>query len=407
MRQRLVIFLIVIFLLVACSSNSADDSNDASEEVVAGEPAADEAEAEPTAEPPTVAPTLAPTATPTDVPTVEPTMEPTAIVEPEPTVTEETPEEEETDEGAVAVDEEESTMASVPDLVWLPYSSGSYGNPVLTLQDGEIVYEDEPDAIEAFFDYADGRMAFGMEFWYAADNGLDAVTDLWIYDYAIGESELWLDGNVGRAAWSPAQDTLAVALHNGTVFDLVLMSGPDDWVILNKDIDPFYSWSPDGEQIAFVRDGELFITSLDGQESYSLTNDMYQESSWVGDAPLWLSTYGLLAYADFPVTFVSLDGVEVYEPISAEGDVMDVDKRPFQMLWSSSQQQLIMQYEGMFGPSLQIFQFAEDIYTITEVFDLGEGYELVDWYEEGESIIILQNGEPQIYSLSSHEIASP
>ena len=399
--RRVTLLLMVIFLLAACSGgDEAEESVAEATAVVSVSEVAEEAtEPEPTIVPPTPEPTVLPA---TEEPTAEPTVEPTAEVALDTAGSTE----DEAGENE-AMSEAMAEMADVPELVWLPYSSGTYGNPVLTIQDGEIVYEEEPDAIEAFFDYANGRIAFGMEFWYAADNGLDAVTDLWVYDYAEGESELWLDGNVGRAVWSPIDDVLAVALHNGTSFDLALMTGAEEWVILNKDIDPFYSWSPDGEQIAFVRDGELFITTLDGMESSSLTNNMYQESSWVGDAPLWLLDYGLLAYADFPVTFASLDGVEVYEPIAADGDALDVNKRPFQMLWSDSQQQLIMQYEGMFGPSLQIFQFADDIYTVTEVIDLGEGNELVDWYEGDEHIIILQNGEPQIYSLRTHEITSP
>jgi hypothetical protein len=307
-----------------------------------------------------------------------------------------------------AADDSAAEAVLVPELVWLPYGSGSYGNPVLTVQQGELVYEEEPDAIEAFFDYGGGRIAYGTEFWYAAANGLDAVTDLWVYDYATGEREQWLEGNVARAEWSPIdRELLAVALHNGSAFDLALMSGPAEWIILNQDIEPFYAWSPDGEQIAFVREGQLLITDLEGTESEPLASGVYQESGWVGDAPLWLPEEDLLAYADFPVTFVSLAGVEQYEPIGINGEVMDVTKRPFQMLWSASQQQLIMQYQGMFGPAVQIFQFAEDIYTVTEVFDLGEGTEVVDWYEEDESIIILQNGEPRIYSLLTHEVASP
>jgi hypothetical protein len=198
-----------------------------------------------------------------------------------------------------------------------------------------------------------------------------------------------------------------VALHNGAAFDLALMIGPEEWIILNKDIDPFYAWSPDGEQIAFVRDGDLIITDLEGTESEPLASGVYQESGWVGDAPLWLLDEGLLAYADFPVTFVSLDGVERYEPIGINGEVMDVNKRPFQMLWSASQKQLIMQYQAMFGPAVQIFQFADDIYTVTGVFDLGEGTEIVDWYEMDEGVIILQNGEPQIYSLLTNDYIVP
>lgn len=388
MGQRLFLFILVLVLaLIACSAEETatettpQDTAAPVEPESVGEPAG----LTPTSEPPTVMPA-----------TAEPTLtvEPATAV-PTPTIQAE-------------ADEVTAESAGVPDLVWLPYGSGSYGNPVLTLQQGQIVYEEEPAAIEAFFDYADGRIAYGAEFWYAAANGTDAVTDLWVYDYATGQSEQWLAGEVARAEWSPVDtEVLAVALHNGSAFDLVLMSGPIEWTVLNEDINPFYAWSPDGEQIAFVRDGDLIVTTLDGSESEPLASGVYQESGWVGDAPLWLPDEGLLAYADFPVTFVSLNGAEQYEPIGVNGEVMDVNKRPFQMLWSASQQQLIMQYQAMFGSAVQIFQFADDIRTVTEVFDLGEGTEIADWYERDESIIILQNGEPQIYSLLTHDYMVP
>jgi hypothetical protein len=388
MGQRLFLFILVLVLaLIACSAEETatettpQDTAAPVEPESVGEPAG----LTPTSEPPTVMPA-----------TAEPTLtvEPATAV-PTPTIQAE-------------ADEVTAESAGVPDLVWLPYGSGSYGNPVLTVQESQIVYEEEPAAIEAFFDYADGRIAYGAEFWYAAANGTDAVTDLWVYDYATGQSEQWLAGEVARAEWSPVDtEVLAVALHNGSAFDLVLMSGPIEWTVLNEDINPFYAWSPDGEQMAFVRDGDLIVTTLDGSESEPLASGVYQESGWVGDAPLWLPDEGLLAYADFPVTFVSLNGVEQYEPIGVNGEVMDVNKRPFQMLWSASQQQLIMQYQAMFGSAVQIFQFADDIRTVTEVFDLGEGTEIADWYERDESIIILQNGEPQIYSLLTHDYMVP
>ena len=392
MGQRLFLFILVLVLaLIACSAEETATETTPQDTAAPVEPElVDEpAGPTPTSEPPTVMPA-----------TAEPTLtvEPATAV-PTPTIQA---------EAEAEADEVTAESAGVPDLVWLPYGSGSYGNPVLTLQQGQIVYEEEPAAIEAFFDYADGRIAYGAEFWYAAANGTDAVTDLWVYDYATGQSEQWLAGEVARAEWSPVDtEVLAVALHNGSAFDLVLMSGPIEWTVLNEDINPFYAWSPDGEQIAFVRDGDLIVTTLDGSESEPLASGVYQESGWVGDAPLWLPDEGLLAYADFPVTFVSLDGAEQYEPIGINGEVMDVNKRPFQMLWSASQQQLIMQYQAMFGSAVQIFQFADDIRTVTEVFDLGEGTEIADWYERDESIIILQNGEPQVYSLLTNDYMVP
>jgi hypothetical protein len=408
-------FLSLLVLGTACSKGDVANSpaqNDVS--LPAGDDEAEEAEGA-AAVPPTTEPTPLP---PTDEPTAEeeelaeeeatplpPTEEPTAVP---PTVP---PTEAPTATAAVAVEVAagaDEVGVDVPDMVWLPYSSGTYGNPVLTVQNGEIAYEEEPAAIEAFFDYANGRIAYGAEFWYAAANGVDAVTDLWVYDYVTEESELWLDGNVGRADWSPgAADTLAVALHNGSGFDLALVTGPEYWTIINKDIEPFYSWSPSGEEIAFVRDGHLIVTTLDGSESEPIAAGLYEESGWVGDAPLWLPEEDLIAYADFPVTFASLDGVEQYEPIGVNGEVMDVTRRPFNMLWSGEQRQLLMQYEGMFGSAVQIFQFAEDIYTVTDVYDLGEGTQLADWLQKDESVIILKDGEPQIYSLTMHDFVSP
>jgi Tol biopolymer transport system component len=311
-----------------------------------------------------------------------------------------------TQEAVVEETEAAGLETAVPDRLWMPYSSGSYGNPILTLQAGEIVYIEEPAAIEAFFDYENGRIAYGAEFWYAADNGIDAVTDLWVYDFATGTEELWLDGNVGRADWSLDGEVLAVALHNGVVFDLVLVDGPNSVTKIVEDIDPFYSWSPLGTDIAFVRDGVLTLTNLDGEET-PLVGGLYQESSWVGDTPLWLLDYGLIAYADFPVTFASLDSQDLYEPISASGDALDVNKRPFQMLWSKTHRQMIMQYEAMFGPAVQIFQFDEDIYTVTQIIELGDDMAIVDWYEPDESVIILQSGEPKVYSLSTHKFIEP
>jgi hypothetical protein len=162
MNQRLLFLVLVVMglSLFACGGEESHTEAAPHPSAVLLEPESVEEPAprEPTNEPPTLPPTAVPT----------------LAVEVE---------------SAAAEAAAEAVM--VPDLVWLPFGSGSYGNPVLTVQQGEIVYEEEPDAIEAYFDYADGRIAYGAEFWYAAANGLDAVTDLWVYDYATSESEQW------------------------------------------------------------------------------------------------------------------------------------------------------------------------------------------------------------------------
>ena len=70
---------------------------------------------------------------------------------------------------------------------------------------------------------------------------MDAVTDLWVYDFATDSAEQWLPDQVGRAIWSPAgsaESILAIAQHNGEAFDLVLMDAPGQATTLVTAIDP-------------------------------------------------------------------------------------------------------------------------------------------------------------------------
>ena len=210
---------------------------------------------------------------------------------------------------------------NVPDLVWLQYATGNFGEPVLTVEDGELASQDLPVEVEIYFDYEAGWLAYGRHFWQATANQ-DSVTELRIYNFATNTDTLWAE-KVGRAALSlvnpqTGEPDVAVAVHNGQGFDLVVMLDPDSSVPLVENIDPYFAWSPDGRDIAYVRSGELFISSAAGgdADNPAVATGLYQSSSWIGDAPLWLGDSGYILFADAPFTVVATDGSETIVPFS-------------------------------------------------------------------------------------------
>lgn len=380
-------WLLIASFCVACSGAAEAPNNGVESTIV------------PTAEPPTAPPATS-TPSPTSVPATA-TSEPTSTPSPEPT--------------AMTLPATAAFAASpFPELVWLPYGSGSYGAPILTVQAGQIVYEPAPATIEAFFDYSrlSGLLAYGSQFWQAAANGRDSVTDLWVYDYGRGENEMWLPDNVGRAVWAPVvaegadRPLLAVALHNGTTYDLALMTGPGDATILAKTVDPYYAWSPDGEQLAFIRQNQLFVVSISDTSVVlgPLASNVYAASGWTGDAPVWLTGTPYLLYADAPFMLVTLDGTEQFTPIGANGPLGQ--ERPFAMLWSRSHRQLIAETQGMFGSDVQIYQLGDDLRIVTEVIRL-EDTILAGWLTPDETVVLVKSGDARLWSLAASSYINP
>lgn len=297
-------------------------------------------------------------------------------------------------------------LPDAPELVWLPYASGNYGEPVLVVEDGELTLQDLPVGVEIYFDYKAGWLAYGRHFWQATANQ-DSVTELRIYNFVTDTDRFWAD-KVGRAALSPVnpltgEPDVAVAVHNGQDFDLIVMPDPDNSVLLVENIDPFFSWSPDGNQIAYVRSGELFITPAAGgdADNPAIATGLYQGSSWIGDAPLWLGDSGYILFADAPFTIVATDGSETLVPLAEDSTTLE-GSRPFAMLYSSTHNQLIAESEWMFGSSVVIYQFSKGFETAVLINQFDDA-QLAGWYEEGESLIIVSGGEPFILSLTPQE----
>ncbi|WP_420642851.1 DPP IV N-terminal domain-containing protein [Candidatus Leptofilum sp.] len=290
----------------------------------------------------------------------------------------------------------------VPDLVWLPYGSGNFGQPVLMLEEGEVAPQPLPVEVEIFFGYDKGWLAYGGTFWEPTANQ-QSVTNLHLYNFASGEDEIWAE-QVGRAAATPltmmdGPPSVAVAIHNGQSFDLVLMRGPENQTVLVEDIEPYFSWSPDGTQIAYLRDNNLFITDAAGDSGNAhVANGVYASSGWIGDAPLWLGDSGYLLYADAPFGIVAADGSETIVPTTNNGEPLP-PVRPFTMLYSQTTNQLIAESEGMFGPSVTIYQFG-DAFGTAEIIQQFDDAQLAGWYEADESVILVTGGEPIILPLT-------
>lgn len=299
-------------------------------------------------------------------------------------------------------------LPDAPALVWLPYATGNFGQPVLMLEGDTLLYQSLPVDVEIFFDYQpeSGWLAYGSKFWGATANQ-QSVTDLYIYNFATESNQLWADGNVGRTALSPVspiseQPTVAVAVHNGQAFDLVLKLGPDNDVPLVQDVAPYFSWSPDGSQIAYLRDGDLFVTSVTEDSGNSpIASGVYEGSGWIGDAPLWLGDSGYLLYADNPFTIVAVDGSETIVPLGEDGSSLQ-GPRPFAMLYAPTTNQLITESAGMFGSSVIVYQFGDGFETAVPVQQIDDA-QLAGWYVKNKSVVIVSSGEPTILPLTPPE----
>ena len=132
-----------------------------------------------------------------------------------------------------------------------------------------------------------------------------------------------------------------------------------------------------------------------------IAGGVYEDSGWIGDAPLWLGDSGYLLYADAPFTIVATDGSETIVPTAADGSALQ-GPRPFAMLYSATTNQLIAESDGMFGPSVSVYQCGEGFET-AELIDQIDDAQLAGWYEKNESVIIISSGEPTILPLTPQE----
>ncbi|MCK6623721.1 MAG: hypothetical protein DPW09_02170 [Anaerolineae bacterium] len=282
-----------------------------------------------------------------------------------------------------------------PALVWLPYGSASrwFNQQLLTVRAGQLSREPTPVTFEIFWDYSplSGRLAYASQQMHGDTmSNQRGVSDLWVYDYNSGRSELWLVDDVSRALWSPTPNPqtglppLAVALR-GEI--LALVSGSHQLTILNENASSIFSWSPDGRWLAFTKGQAVFVTSVESGKTRQIAAGE-DKGGWVGEKPAWALEHQALIYAAEPFKIAKLDGSEAFTPVTATGEKLPGD-RVQHMLWSPKQLRLVAYSETPMGggQNVTVYQLSEDLRTVVYSYTL-EDVSLVDWLVPDESIIL-------------------
>ena len=319
-----------------------------------------------------------------------------------------------------------------PELVTIahltPFSSGDFG--VLVLEDGELSALPSPVQIQIFWEYTPvtGRLAYSPEFVHSSDHNNVPVTSLWVHDYETGETQMWLEDNVIRAAWSPDGESVTAAVYNpGTEqIDLVFVSGPDQVELIAECASNLFSWSPEGTQLAYVNAldwsgvkeacaGTYLVSFPDGLtggdhqvERVSDFGSTKLLSGHVDDKPIWALDQNALIYPDQPFWVVPLDGSPAFVPQTPAGEEPMNLPRPFGSLWSAHLNQLIGNVDT--GPAgfggVWVYQLSEDFRRMENFYRIGDAREgdnsdivLVAWWLPGESILVLDgdNLDPSQY----------
>ena len=87
-------------------------------------------------------------------------------------------------------------------------------------------------------------------------------------------------GDIGRGTAQARQAMPQIAFHNGGIY--VMSADGGDPKRLTDDPDVFPAWSPDGQQIAFMRStqgpADIYVMDADGTNQRRLTG---------GDGPAW------------------------------------------------------------------------------------------------------------------------
>jgi hypothetical protein len=317
----------------------------------------------------------------------------------------------------------------VPDLVSIghiaPFASADIG--VLLLENEELTVQPGPVDFEIFWGYSpqSGRLAYSSEFFHASESNNLSVSDLWVYDYQIGTAEKWLDDNVTRAAWAPDGEHVTASVYNPVTerVELVLVSGPDQVDLISECASMLFSWSPAGDRLAFINARLWLDFGLDEtclgtylvdfpgglstpQPEVSRVSDFSAQEfghSHLGDQPLWALEQNALIYPDSPFWVVPLDGSPAFiPPLPGGEDPMNVP-RPFGSLWSPQLNQLVGTVD--MGPAgfggVWVYQFSDDLSQIENFYRLshipgGDNSDitLVDWWQTGESILVLDGDNP-------------
>ena len=345
-------------------------------------------------------------------PTQIPAADPTATAEPNTPV----PIPTETEPPIIEVSPQFPDLVTIAHLT--PFSSGDFG--ILVLEDGQLSAQPSPVQFQIFWEYTPvtGRLAYSPEFVHSSDHNNIPVTSLWVYDYATGEAQMWLEDNVIRSTWSPDGERVTAAVYNPETeqIDLVFVSGPDQVELISECASNLFSWSPDGTQLAYVNAldwsgmkeacaGTYLVSFPDGltggDHQVERVSDFGSQkllSGHVDDKPVWALNQNALIYPDQPFWVVPLDGSPAFVPQTPGGEEGMNLPRTFGSLWSSHLNQFIGNVDsgpGGFG-GVWVYQLSEDLRRMENYYRIGDFPQwnnsdivLVAWWLPEESILVL------------------
>ncbi|MBN1979092.1 MAG: hypothetical protein JW918_16960 [Anaerolineae bacterium] len=254
------------------------------------------------------------------------------------------------------------------------------------------------------------------------------MSDLWVYDYATNEAEMWLPDLVASAAWSPVPDLetgteyLAVAVLNpyycgcsNLCYDLEIFSARDQIVRTIRRASPHFAWSPDGRWLAFFGDlcgdkeGEgVYIASVIEGEPIKVAPLNWIDSIY--DRPIWAQEYGAVLYPRGGIHVALFDDSETFPLVTADSQPVFVEAQ-YDMLWSSQKRLLILAGDGGMEtpPQVVAYQLSEDLHTVVDSYVIGENMILVGWLVPDETIILTAgySQETTIWSLEDRAPLSP
>ena len=308
-----------------------------------------------------------------------------------------------------------------PELVWMPSALGSgESGEVLVVDKGDVGFKSSPVEFQIFFGYSpsSGRIAYGSQFWHAAQGTNQSVTDLWVYDYTEQQASLWLEDNVGRAIWSPSggsggsRSDLAVALFNPEFgfYELVLMESGGIEERIAVCASPSFSWSPDGSQIAYEAGGGIvtpsppeacqgiYVITLADRSVKKISDQPPSMGGWHGDQPIWADGREslLLTFASPESVFavIPLDGAGAYTVTKSDRIAIEYLPNPLLSLWSREINSVVGQTEGMFDPyGVWVYRFSDDMRSVEDAYRItiaGQELDLIliDWWEPGVSVLL-------------------
>jgi hypothetical protein len=272
-----------------------------------------------------------------------------------------------------------------PDNIRYLGSTDTLGYPAWTFQAdcrGEKTYLRSPVGDMALFHYTalTGRFAYG-----SSDPN---QSGLWVYDYWIELSEKWLDHQVIKAEWSPAKDIegkqiLAVLEEDGT---LLVLSGPFQSKEIGKNVD-FFSFSPTGDQIAYVKDEILYVVSIPDGQPRKLAEQVY-------GTPQWALEQNAIICPSSPIQIAKLDGsgLIIPEEMGYITKWVNHTEKGMQVLWGSDMRLLVFYTNDDLILSevrvLHIYELSEDLHTIiNNQFILGEFDAPFAWHIPGTSVM--------------------